>query len=381
MFGTRVLIITQNRLCTSDLSDIGSLYRLEILQMVTDLVYHDAFVKHEMSMGHPESPDRLRSAMSYATKAGLMENDKLNLFTPEPVNLDLVHTIHDRQYLEGVKQKSEQGGGFYTLDTAVNQYTFDAALLAAGGGVGAVDRIMAGTTENAFVLCRPPGHHAEFERAFGFCFINNIAVAANHLIQNHGLKRIMIVDYDAHHGNGTQNSFYSSNQVLYVGLHQDGRTLFPGSGFPDEIGKGEGQGYTLNLAMYPGAGDKSYELAFSKVIEPLAESFKPDFMLVSVGFDSHYKDPLTSLGLTTSGFTMMNSELNRIASKISSGRLACFLEGGYDLDVMGMCTQILLEELVGTHVSEFGEHHTESETCTKYTEDLIAHLTRASPLL
>ena len=349
--------------------------------MITDLVYHDVFVKHEMSVGHPESPDRLRSAMSYTKKAGLFENNKLNLFTPEPVDLDLVYTIHDKQYLEGVREKSERGGGFYTLDTAVNQYTYEAALLAAGGGIGAVNRIMAGTTKNAFILCRPPGHHAEFERAFGFCFINNIAVAANHLLQNHGLERIMIIDYDAHHGNGTQNSFYSSNQVLYVGLHQDGRTLFPGSGFPDEIGRDEGQGYNLNLAMYPGAGDKSYELAFSKVIEPLVESFKPEFILVSVGFDGHYKDPLTSLGLTTSGFAMMNNRLNQIASSESSGRLTCFLEGGYNLDVMGMCALNLLEELIGKQITAFNEEHTESESCTQYTEDLIEFVIKTSPLL
>jgi acetoin utilization deacetylase AcuC-like enzyme len=349
--------------------------------MVTDLVYHDSFVKHEMSMGHPESPDRLRSAMSYTKKAGLLENDQVNLFTPEPANIGTVYTIHDKQYLEGVRKKSEEGGGFYTLDTSVNQYTFEAALLAAGGGVGTIDRIMSGVAKNAFVLCRPPGHHAEFQRAFGFCFINNIAVTANHLIQNHGLKRIMIIDYDAHHGNGTQNSFYSSNQVLYVGLHQDGRTLFPGSGFPDEMGIGDGLGYTLNLAMYPGAGDKSYEMVFSKVIEPLAESFKPEFILVSTGFDAHYKDPLTSLGLTTNGFSMMNSKLKQIATRESSGKLACFLEGGYDLDVMGMCTQNLLEELSDAPVSNFNEHHKESETCIEYTEALIEQLIKTSPLL
>lgn len=349
--------------------------------MVTDLVYHDMFVKHEMSVGHPECPDRLRSAMNYTEKAGLFENEKLNLFTPEPASLDAVYAIHDKLYLEGIREKSERGGGFYTLDTAVNRYTYEAALLAAGGGVEAVDRIMSGTTDNAFVLCRPPGHHAEFDRAFGFCFINNIAVAAKHLIQNHELRRIMIVDYDAHHGNGTQNSFYSSNQVLYVGLHQDGRTLFPGSGFPDEIGIGEGEGYTLNLAMYPGAGDKSYELAFKEVIEPLAESFKPEFILVSVGFDAHYKDALTSLGLTTAGIAMMNKRLNQIASKENSGKLTCFLEGGYNLDVMGMCTLNLLEELVGISISEFNDHHTESETCSQYTEALIEQVTRTSSLL
>ncbi|MHA1862577.1 MAG: histone deacetylase family protein [Candidatus Thorarchaeota archaeon] len=349
--------------------------------MITDLVYHDIFVKHEMSAGHPENPDRLRSAMNYVKKAGLLENENLNLFTPEAVNLDTVYAIHDKLYLEEIRAKSESGGGSYSLDTAVNSYTFEASLLAAGGGVGAVDRIMSGTTNNAFVLCRPPGHHAEYERAFGFCFINNIAVASSHLIQNHGLNRVMIIDYDAHHGNGTQNSFYSSDQVLYVGLHQDGRTLFPGSGFPDEIGTGEGEGYTLNLAMYPGAGNKSYDLAFKRVIEPLAESFKPEFILVSVGFDSHYKDPLTSLGLTTTGFAMMNNRLRQIASKETSGKLTCFLEGGYDLDVMGMCSLNLLEELAGIPVSDFNEHHTESETCTQYTKDLIEQVTRTSPLL
>jgi acetoin utilization deacetylase AcuC-like enzyme len=349
--------------------------------MTTDLVYHDAFVKHEMSMGHPESPERLRSAMSYAEKAGLLKSDKINLLTPEPANLDVIYSIHDRHYLEGVKEKSEMGGGFYTLDTAVNEHTYGAALLAAGGGLNAVERIMDGTSDNAFVLCRPPGHHAEFERAFGFCFINNVAVAANHLLQKYDLSRIMIVDYDAHHGNGTQNTFYSSNQVLYVGLHQDGRTLFPGSGFPDETGRDNGKGYTLNLAMYPGAGDKSYQMAFNDVIEPLAESFNPEFILVSVGFDGHYKDPLTSLGLTTSGFAMMNKKLNQIASKLASGRLACFLEGGYNLDVMGMCSQILLEELSGSKITAFNESHSESDSSTRYTEELIKHVRKDSLLL
>jgi len=331
-------------------------------------------------MGHPESPERLRSAMDYAKRGNLLDNTKVNLLTPKAADLHLIHSIHDSRYLEGVKAKSESGGGFFTLDTSVNQFTYEAALLAAGGGVEAVERIMTGATKNAYVLCRPPGHHAEFARAFGFCFINNIAVAANYLIQKHGLHRIMIVDYDAHHGNGTQNSFYSSNQVLYVGLHQDGRTLFPGSGFPNETGIDDGKGYTLNLAMYPGAGDKSYCMAFEEVIEPLAESYKPEFILTSVGFDGHYKDPLTSLGLTTSGFTMMNSKLNQLASKLSSGRLACFLEGGYNLDVMGMCSQILLEELTGSEITDFNEEHSESETCTRYTKELI-DLVRENSLL
>jgi acetoin utilization deacetylase AcuC-like enzyme len=349
--------------------------------LVTDLVYDEMFTKHEISQGHPESPDRLRSAMKYIKKAGCLENSRLNLLTPVPVDLKEVYKIHGKAYLDGIREKSSKGGGFYTLDTAVNSHTYEAAVLAAGGGIEAVNRIMAGKANNAFLLCRPPGHHAEYDRAFGFCFINNIAVAANHLIQKCGLNRVMIIDYDAHHGNGTQNTFYSSNRILYVGLHQDGRTLFPGSGFPDEMGTGEGFGYTVNLAMYPGAGDASYELAFTDVIEPLAEAYKPEFILVSVGFDCHYQDPLTSLGLTTAGIAVMNARIKRIAEIHASERLAYFLEGGYDLDAMGMGSLNVVEELMGIPITEFNDSYTESDTSLEYTKALIERILKMAPLL
>jgi len=349
--------------------------------MVTDLVYHDLFVEHAMSRSHPESPERLRSAMSSIKAAGLMDGDKVNLLTPKKAPLDEVYLIHGKAYLEGIKEKSERGGGIYTMDTSVNSHTYDAALLAAGGGIDAVDRIMQGDSENAFILCRPPGHHAEYERAFGFCFINNVAVAAKHLLEKHDAERVMIVDYDAHHGNGTQRSFYSSKDVLYVGLHQDGRTLFPGSGFVNEVGTGEGEGYTVNLAMYPGAGDSSYDDVFSHVIEPITKSYDPDFILVSVGYDGHFMDPLTNLGLTTSGFAMMNSRLKQMAIANSEGRIVCFLEGGYNLDVMGMCSLNLLQELAGIHVTSFDDEYKESVTASQYTEKLIEKIVEDSPLL
>jgi len=348
---------------------------------MTDLVYHNAFVEHVISPGHPESPDRLRSAMKFFTTAGLLESSQVNLLTPQKASLDKIHPIHDEIYLEGIREKSEKGGGFYTTDTAVNAHTYNAALLAAGGGIEAVDRILQGNSDNAFLLCRPPGHHAEYKRAFGFCFINNIAVAAEHLLNDHNMQRIMIVDYDAHHGNGTQRTFYSSDNVLYVGLHQDGRTLFPGSGFPDEIGEGGGKGYTVNLAMYPGAGDASYELVFDRVLDPLFESYEPEFLLVSVGYDGHFRDPLTSLGLTTSGFAMMNSRLKQLAKSYTNGKITCFLEGGYNLEVMGKCSLNLLQELSGLEVSMFDDSHTESVTCTQYTEELIERVVQDSLLL
>jgi len=384
MFGTCVLSINCH---TSNLSvSIGQLNEASMLKgrnksLVTDLVYHEVFTKHEMSFGHPESPERLRTAMTYIKNAGYLEDSRLNLLTPVPANMDEVYKIHGKSYLDSIKEKSSRGGGFYTLDTSVNAYTYEAAIIAAGGGIEAVDRIMAGKTSNAFVLCRPPGHHAEYDRAFGFCFINNIAVAANHLIQNCGISRVMIIDYDAHHGNGTQNTFYSSNQVLYVGLHQDGRTLFPGSGFPDEMGTGPGFGYTVNLAMYPGAGDLSYELAFTDVIEPLADIFKPEFILVSVGFDCHHQDPLTSLGLTTSGIAMINTRIKKIAVTHASEKLAYFLEGGYNLDSMGMGSLNVLEELMRVPITEFSDLYTESASCIEYTKALIERTRKTAPLL
>ncbi|MHA1950243.1 MAG: histone deacetylase family protein [Candidatus Thorarchaeota archaeon] len=348
---------------------------------MTDLVYHETFLEHVMSPGHPENPDRLRSAMKSFAADNLLESPKVNLLTPQKASLEMVYPVHEREYLEGVRRKSEKGGGFYTMDTVVNTHTYDAALLAAGGGIEGVDRIMQGESDNAFVLCRPPGHHAEYNRAFGFCFINNIAVAAEYLLNKYNIQRILIVDYDAHHGNGTQDTFYSSSNVLYVGLHQDGRSLFPGSGFPDETGDGAGTGYTVNLAMYPGSGDASYKLVFDRVLDPLMESYRPEFLLVSVGYDGHFKDPLTSLGLTTSGFAMMNSRLNKLAKSYTEGRIACFLEGGYDLNVMGNCSLNLLQELAGLEVSVFDDSYTESETSLSYTEKLIEKIVQDSSLL
>ena len=349
--------------------------------MVTDLVYHETFVKHVMSPSHPESPERLKNAMHTIGNAGLLDDQRVNLLTPKSASLNEVYLLHGEAYIEGIRAKSESGGGIYTGDTFANSYTYEAAILAAGGGLEAVDRVMQGDSENAFVLCRPPGHHAEFGRAYGFCFINNVAVAAKHLLGRPDVERVMIVDYDAHHGNGTQRAFYSSKEVLYVGLHQDGRTLFPGSGFPNEIGSGEGEGFTVNLAMYPGAGDSSYDLAFSDVIEPIAKSYDPDFILVSVGYDGHFRDPLTQLGLTTSGFAMMNSKLKQIAASCAEGKIVCFLEGGYNLEVMGMSCLNLIQELIGTGVTSFDDRYEESDITIEYTEKLIEKIINDSPLL
>jgi acetoin utilization deacetylase AcuC-like enzyme len=342
--------------------------------LVTEIVYHDLFIKHELSPGHPESPKRVSRALQQIRSSGLLANDELQVVTPHKAELEDVYKIHASPYVESIRAMSERGGGFFTLDTSVNTHTYEAALIAAGAGIGAVDRIVGGGSQNAFVLCRPPGHHAEESQAFGFCFLNNIAIAASYLLNHHGLKRILILDYDAHHGNGTQNAFYSSSDVMYIGLHQDGRTLFPGSGFPNELGNGEGKGYNVNFSMYPGAGDVAYRKAFVDLIEPLVDKFRPEFILVSSGFDGHYQDSLTSLGLTTAGLAMMNRALNDMAQRICDGKLVFFLEGGYNLDVMGNASQNLIEELVGLDTTSFRDEHTESTICIDYTEELIKAL-------
>ena len=290
--------------------------------MRTGIVYDEMFERHVLSPGHPESPERLRVAMKRLEEAGLLDMADLTLVQAQPADLEEVYIIHDREYIEKLRTTSEAGGTFFTFDTVSNEHTYDAALLAAGGGIRAVDQVLGGMIDNAYVLCRPPGHHAEYNRAFGFCFINNIAVAAQHLVRQRGLKRILIVDYDAHHGNGTQNAFYMNGKVFYVGIHQDGRTLFPGTGFADEIGSGRGRGYNANLPMMPGAGDKSYEIAIEELVEPIAKSLRPDFVLVSVGFDCHHKDPLTSLGLTLEGIAMINEKLVTIANRYAHGRIS-----------------------------------------------------------
>lgn len=339
--------------------------------MTTDIVFHDLFIKHVLQPGHPECPERLVTSLKFIRDAGLFEKNVVNLVTPEPADLNTIYPLHHRSYLEQVREKSEKGGGFFTLDTSVNEFTYKAALLAAGGGIMAVERVFERESTNAYVLCRPPGHHAETNRAFGFCFINNIAVAAHHLTSTHGVERVLILDYDAHHGNGTQNAFYDRKDVLYIGLHQDGRTLFPGSGFPDEIGSGLGRGYNVNLAMYPGAGDVSYQLAFEELIEPLVDSFMPEIVLVSAGFDAHFEDPLTHLGLTTTGLTMINSKMKNIAEKHSQGRIVTFLEGGYNLTSMGRGSLNLVEVMTGNTITRFNDRHEESSTCTEYNQKLI----------
>jgi acetoin utilization deacetylase AcuC-like enzyme len=238
-----------------------------------------------------------------------------------------------------------------TPDVGISEKSYEIALLAAGGGLALADQIMQGKIQNGFGLVRPPGHHAEKELAMGFCIFNNIAILAKYLQKKHGLEKILILDWDVHHGNGTQHTFYEDPSVLYVSLHQ--YPFYPGTGASHEMGSGRGKGFTLNCPMPAGSGDKDYETAFLKKILPKVRDFKPEFVLISAGFDAHFADPLASINLSTEFYGWMTERMMEIAGKHSSGRIISLLEGGYNLDYLPHCIATHLAVLAGMEPFNF----------------------------
>jgi acetoin utilization deacetylase AcuC-like enzyme len=231
------------------------------------------------------------------------------------------------RYVAGVREFAARGGGYLDADTVVQPDSVDVAALAAGAGIAAVDAALDGSVARGFVLARPPGHHATPQRGMGFCIFNTIAVAAAHALER-GLSRVMIIDWDVHHGNGTQDAFYDSDQVLFVSLHQS--PLYPGSGAASERGAGRGSGYTINAPLRAGGGDEIYQTVFEEVVAPAATAYQPELVLVSAGFDAHAADPLANMRVTEAGFAAMARSAREIAEAHAGGRLIAFLEGGYD---------------------------------------------------
>jgi acetoin utilization deacetylase AcuC-like enzyme len=251
---------------------------------------------------------------------------------PVPATDAQIIAAHTREHLARVQELCARGGGHFDADTYANERSFDAARLAAGALVRAVDAVMAREVDNAFALVRPPGHHATKHRAMGFCLFNNVAIGAHHALAAHCLDRVLIVDYDVHHGNGTQDIFYHSPRALYFSTHQ--YPHYPGTGNWDEIGEGEGRGYTVNVPLPPGVGDEGYQLIFDDLLFPLAERYRPQIVLASVGFDAHWRDPLAMESLSLAGYTTLARTLIEIANEMCDGRIVFALEGGYDLEVV-----------------------------------------------
>lgn len=298
----------------------------------TGLVYDEIFLRHRTTPGHPERPERLLAIEEALKSAGLWE--KLKLLPVQPAPREVVELVHDPAYVDRVAAVARRGGGYVdSPDTPISEESFDVALAAVGGVIAAVDAIVGGQVRNAFAAIRPPGHHAMPDRAMGFCLFNNIAIAARYLQKTHGLERILIVDWDVHHGNGTQAIFYDDPTVLFFSVHQ--YPFYPGTGSRQERGWGDGLGLTINAPVPAGTDEATWLRTFQEMLEPAVEHFRPEFVLISAGFDAHEMDLLGRLGVTTGGYGKVTKLIKSIAESYASGRLLSVLEGGYHLGALG----------------------------------------------
>ena len=312
--------------------------------MKTAFLTDPRFAEHETGPGHPERAARLTHTLDHLRAQQWFSQ----LLPVESQTCDerWLRSIHDRTLIERARQACSQGRAYLdSPDVAVSQASFEIALLAAGGVLALADAVIQGKANNGFALVRPPGHHAERDVALGFCLFNNIAIAARYLQQEYGLEKIVILDWDVHHGNGTQHSFESDPSIFYISLHQ--YPHYPGTGAYSETGIGDGSGTTLNCPMPAGSDDSHYEQAFREKILPAVNSYSPDVILISAGFDAHQADPLGSINLSTAFYAWMTERMLETADQHANGRLISVLEGGYALDALAASVSAHLQSLAG----------------------------------
>lgn len=304
--------------------------------------YYPAGHQEHYEHGHPERPERVEVIRESLESAGIWEAyPKLD---PVIVSKDVLETVHDNRYLERFKNSSALGERL-DMDTYTTTKSWDIALETAGGAVAVAKSVWHLESKRGFALTRPPGHHATMNRGMGFCLLNNVAIAAEYLFQNEGAIKLAIVDLDLHHGNGTQDIFWYRDDVFYISTHQ--YPHYPGSGLISEIGEGRGEGKTANFPMPPLSGDTAFEAVMSGAILPLLDRYKPDMVLVSYGFDTHWRDPLGNILLSAAAYGLLIQELAAWADKFCQGRIALFLEGGYDLESAKACTGCVVAALLG----------------------------------
>ena len=298
------------------------------------LVIDDAMALHDPGPGHPERPARLRAVQDMLDELNV---PGVNRATPRPADVNAIRRVHGPAYIRQIEALRGRSARL-DADTAVSPGSVDAAHLAAGAAIDAVDALMIGEARTAFALVRPPGHHAERDRAMGFCLYNNIAIAAEHAIAVHGCKRVLIVDWDVHHGNGTQHIFEDRSDVLYFSSHQ--WPLYPGTGAVHEVGIGAGKGFTVNAPLPAGMDDAVYITLYQRVLVPIAHAYRPDLVLVSAGFDAHRDDPLAGMLMTEVGFASLCEIVKDIGEQTAGGKLALILEGGYNLNALASGVEV-----------------------------------------
>lgn len=296
----------------------------------TGIVRDESYLKHDMGLYHPESPERL--AVIYKMIDQLYHELNLLDIPARDASREEIAMIHHPAYVEKIISTAGRPETYLDPDTSTCAHSWHAASRAVGGLLNLVDAVLEGRIRNGFAFVRPPGHHAEHRRAMGFCLFNNIALAAAYAITHHKLERIAIVDWDLHHGNGTQNAFYEDHRVLFISTHQ--YPHYPGTGAAGEIGTGVGRGYTVNMPLPGGCGDAEYLTVFHTIVAPILEAFRPQLILLSAGFDAHKRDPLGSMMLTEDGYEQMLQILMHLAAELCSDRLVLALEGGYHFQAL-----------------------------------------------
>jgi len=310
--------------------------------MSTAYVYDPLYLEHD-AVQHPENKHRLEQTMKHLQEAGFLK--RMERLEARDASVEEISAVHRPSYVAQVRDVAEGRGGWLDADTYVGRYSYAAALRAAGGLIRAVEAVLDGEANNAFALVRPPGHHAVPDHGMGFCLFNNIAIAARYAVHKYKLERVLIVDFDLHHGNGTQDAFYEESQVLYFSTHQ--YPYYPGTGHWQETGRGAGQGYTVNVPLPAGIGDAGYQHVFDEILAPLARRYQPQLILVSAGYDAHWMDPLGMMLLSVSGYANLVHTLVTLADELCTGRLVFTLEGGYNLEALAFSIAATFSILLG----------------------------------
>lgn len=311
----------------------------------TSLIYDDIYLKHDTGEFHHESPKRLQAILSGLKDVGLLPS--LQELTPREAPLEWIEMVHRREYIEIVRRDVMSGARYLSTksgNTVISEQSFEVALWAVGGVLSACDSVVLAKARNAFCAVRPPGHHASSNRGMGYCLFNNVAIAARYLQKKHRIGKVLIADWDVHHGNGTQDIFYEDGSVFFFSTHQ--WPWYPWTGSADETGEGEGKGTILNVPLPAGSGDKDIVDAFENKLRSQADQFKPEFVLISAGFDSRISDPLGRLRLTEEGFKKITKTMLEIADDYAEGRLVSVLEGGYSLKGLGLAVPAHLKTLM-----------------------------------
>lgn len=333
------------------------------LSIVRDPVY----LEHKTGEFHPESHHRLEALYSLLDQA---EMKKLyEPLEPRKATRAEIEYIHSPAYYEKAEATSGQRVTYLDPDTVASPGTFEAALYATGGILAGIDTLFSDAADSVLALIRPPGHHAEHDGGMGFCIFNNVAVGAVYAMEQHTIKRVLIVDWDLHHGNGTQHAFYGDPRVLYFSTHQ--YPYYPGSGAVDEVGRGEGEGFTVNVPLAAGKGNDEYIGIFRSILTPIADQYRPQLVIVSAGFDTYRDDPLGGMELTSSGYATLTEIVKSIAERHAEGRLLVALEGGYDLQGLRECVKSVIHTLIGDTESGLPDYDTVKDNGS-YIENVLA---------